>query len=308
MSLLREIQDAAIDEKIDISVVLRKCKVLAARLGNAEFKKWVDQELNGYKDQDVLPEYRVFEVFSKGHFVGPFGSELRNGDIPISCLPEKWRDNFRYTRAREPISSYSSLLKVSETQDGSAMAQWPPELVAYVGRKIYRGMNCISAWQNIPKNAIASLVDSVRNRILNFVLEIESQNPNAGEAPIDSSPIQQEKVTQIFNTHISGNVHNLASGSTDVSQYVQISVVKNDLDSLLSYLRAYEIEESDLNKLQTAILSDEDEDSTDSAWGTNVTSWLSKMIKKASKGALNIGSSVVVSVLTKAINSYYGLG
>ena len=116
MSLLREIQDAAIDEKTDITAVLRKCKVLAARLGNEEFKNWVDLELNGYAHQDPLPEYRISEVYSKGHFVGPFGSELRNGDIPLNCLPEKWRDNFRYARAREPISSYSSLQKESETQ------------------------------------------------------------------------------------------------------------------------------------------------------------------------------------------------
>ncbi len=48
MSLLREIQNAAVDETVSLAVLLRKCKILAARLGNIEFKTWVDKELNGY--------------------------------------------------------------------------------------------------------------------------------------------------------------------------------------------------------------------------------------------------------------------
>lgn len=68
MSLLRDIQDAAINSDIDISTVLRQCKVLAVRLGNDNFKKWVDQELNGYNKIDDLPDYRILTVQSKGHF------------------------------------------------------------------------------------------------------------------------------------------------------------------------------------------------------------------------------------------------
>jgi len=41
MSLLREITDAAVDTSVEISTLLRKCKVLAARLGNKEFDSWV---------------------------------------------------------------------------------------------------------------------------------------------------------------------------------------------------------------------------------------------------------------------------
>jgi len=52
VSLLREIQEAAIDSRVELTTLLRKCKVLAARLGNVEFKEWVEQELNGYKSKE----------------------------------------------------------------------------------------------------------------------------------------------------------------------------------------------------------------------------------------------------------------
>ncbi|WP_411860517.1 AbiTii domain-containing protein [Klebsiella aerogenes] len=50
MSLLREIQQAATDPSFDLPSLLRKCKILASRLGSPEFKQWVNFELNGYPD------------------------------------------------------------------------------------------------------------------------------------------------------------------------------------------------------------------------------------------------------------------
>ncbi|HEY6873045.1 MAG TPA: hypothetical protein VI298_10010 [Geobacteraceae bacterium] len=96
MSLLREIQDAAIDSKTDLTVLLRKCKVLAARLGSPDFKQWVENELSGYSDIESLPDYRVWRVNSKGHFSGPFQSGLRNADIPMSCIPKDFHKNLSH--------------------------------------------------------------------------------------------------------------------------------------------------------------------------------------------------------------------
>jgi hypothetical protein len=47
MTLLRELQRDALDPSVDITTVLRKARVLAARLNNAEFVAWIQHELNG---------------------------------------------------------------------------------------------------------------------------------------------------------------------------------------------------------------------------------------------------------------------
>jgi hypothetical protein len=64
-------------------------------------------------------------------------------------------------------------------------------------------------------------LDAIRTRILNFVLEIEAEAPSAGEAPLNSNPVPQERVQQIFNTFITGNVQNVATGSTNVQQHAE---------------------------------------------------------------------------------------
>ncbi|MEC8881090.1 MAG: hypothetical protein VYC49_13170 [Pseudomonadota bacterium] len=61
-------------------------------LGHSEFRICVDNELSGYKNIEDLPDYRILHVISKGHFAGPFNSGMNNADIPLSCLPEEFRE------------------------------------------------------------------------------------------------------------------------------------------------------------------------------------------------------------------------
>ncbi len=216
MSLLRQIQDAAIDSSVDLPTLLRKCKVLAARLGNEDFKRWIDNELSGYDKKDDLPEYRILNVNSKGHFGGPFGSGLRNADIPLMCLPEDFRESLGHSYMMQPVAAMASL--VASGKSGTLQEPWNPDLVAHFGNRIYERMVCMQAWKVIPASAIVAALDTVRTRVLNFVLEIEAQNPAAGEAMSNEKPVPQETVQHIFNTYITGDVQNLSSGSTNVSQ------------------------------------------------------------------------------------------
>jgi len=215
-SLLRQIQDTAIDSSVDLPTLLRKCKVLAARLGSDEFKQWVEWELSGYPSTDKLPDYRILAVNSKGHFSGPFGSGLRNADIPLACFDEEFRVDLGHSYLMGPIAALDDLIQRSK--GGSFQEPWNPDVVAIVGQDIYQNMNCMQAWKVIPSGSIVAALEAVRNRVLNFVLEIEAQNPTAGEAEPNSSPVPQEKVHQIFNTYITGTVQNLATGNADVRQ------------------------------------------------------------------------------------------
>ena len=219
MSLLRQIQDAAIDSSVDLPTLLRKCKVLAARLGTEDFKQWINNELVGYDCKNDLPIYRVLNVNSKGNFSGAFGSSLRNADIPLTCMPKEFRENLGHCYMMSPVAAIASLVKNDNT--GTLQEPWNPDVVAYFCQEIYEHMVCMQAWKVIPASSLVAALDSVRTRILNFVLEIEAQNPAAGEAMINEKPVPQEAVQHIFNTYITGNVQNVATGSTNVRQHAK---------------------------------------------------------------------------------------
>ncbi|MEW6994780.1 hypothetical protein AADZ84_11000 [Colwelliaceae bacterium MEBiC 14330] len=230
MSLLREIQDSAVDANESIGTLLRKCKILAARLGSSEFKSWVDSELNGYADVKDMPEYRIMSVSCKGHFSGGFGAAINNAEIPSNCIPKEYRENLYTTYMMQPISSLESL--INDSDGGTVQEPWPANVTAHFGTKMYQGYNCMQAWKVIPVNALVGVLDVIRNRILNFVLEIESEDPEAGDAPLNSKPVAEDKVQQIFHMHISGNVQNIATGSTNVKQHA----INNEHNEVLNEL------------------------------------------------------------------------
>ena len=217
MSLLREIQSAAIESNTGLATLLRKCKVLAARLGSQEFGTWVDNELGGYKSVDDLPDYRVSHVNSKGHFRGPYGSGIDYADIPLNCIPEKYREVMSKANMMQSIAYIEALVSQADGC-GSAQEPWDPDFVVMVGKNIYSHMNCMQAWKVIPTGYLIEVLNEVRNRILNFVLKIEAENPEAGEATLNSNPVSPEKVQQIFYTTINGNVGNVATGSHGFEQ------------------------------------------------------------------------------------------
>lgn len=109
MSLIHDIQAAAIAKDSDIPTLLRMCKLLAARISHQEFADWVDRELNGYPSVKDLPDYRVVRVDSYGSFIGTF-ARADKLQIPVSVLPEELQEPYRNAYMGSSISAYTALL------------------------------------------------------------------------------------------------------------------------------------------------------------------------------------------------------
>lgn len=215
MSLLREIQQAATDPEFDLPSLLRKCMILANKLGNPEFKQWLSFELNGYPDRSTLPEYRVFAVRICGEFSGYPGRRIPECEIHEGCVPEQHRKSLFTCNMQLSVASINSLIAHSPY---AVHLPLDLRLADSFNNKIYVGMSCLRAWKDIPINQLIGIIDIIRTKILDFSLKIEAENPKAGEASVNTLPIPQEKVQQVFNTYITGNGNNIATASHHVSQ------------------------------------------------------------------------------------------
>jgi hypothetical protein len=153
---------------------------------------------------------------------------------------------------------------------------------------------------------IIGLIESVRNKILNFVLEIETEAPDAGEAQINTQPMLQDKIHHIFNTYITGSVQNLSTGSSNFTQMSTINS-KGSLSELHSILSENNVPKADIEELFKAIEKDKKNEPEKNGFGKKVTGWMTKMIQKASSGVWKLSISTATSVITKAISSFYGL-
>jgi hypothetical protein len=302
MSLIEEIQQEAIDSKSDLGSLLRKCKLLAARLGSRPLEDWLLWESNGYPDDVEVPGYRIWPLEVKGHFTGPFGSGLRNVPIPHISLPEKTRHAYQNYKCRQSIASIEAMLNKSEK--GSLRVS-TGDLAVALGTEVYQNQNCLQAWAEFGLNNLIELLNTVRNRILDFALAIWKEAPTAGEGSGSmTSDIEPGRVTQIFNTTVYGGAANLVGSATNSP--VSFAVSQNDLSSLEKVLCDNGVQDSEMAELRTAITT-EGRPQKGQGFGPAVSSWIAKMMKKAAEGSWAIGLKAAGSLLEKAITNYYGL-
>jgi hypothetical protein len=303
VTLLEDIQNSAVDAKSDLATLLRKCKLLAARLGSQPLEDWLLWESNGYPENIQVPEYRVWTLQVKGNFGGPFGSGFRNAPIPLVCIPESVRKSYDRYECRLSIANVEDTL--ANSKDSGMVEVSTHDLAVALGTKVYRDYNCLHAWAEFSTTSFVELVNTVRNRILDFTLALWKEEPLAGETGSTSAHgLGASKLTQIFNTTVYGGSANLVGSAHDTS--LSFHIVKNDFASLEKVLCENGIKSEDVATLHTAIDGDQPPSSPQS-FGPRVSSWIAAMAEKAANGTWKVGLGVAGSLLAKAIAKYYGL-
>ena len=306
--LTQEIQAEAVDGNSDLSTVLRKCLVLGSQLGHQPLKNWANWELNGYPESSELPDYRILHgLESFGIFIGAGGSGLQNVPLSLSRLPEQVRDDYANAPVRQGAREIAEMLRAQN--EGIVRWAWPAEACEAFNHQGYRNdLRLMQAWISVPVAALVGILDTIRNRVLNFVLEIE----HIDLGPEDQAPskeLQETKtaqITQIFHQEIYGPVSNVGTAGS-ISQTMIVGA--GDLEGLKARLREKGFPESDLQELEKAIKADEREPKpAEQPFGKKVTNWLGDMIKKAGSGTLKLGTDVITTIGTKALKDYYGIG
>lgn len=301
MRLLREIAELATSSHEPLSNVLRKCVILNASLKNQTLKEWLQLELNGYNSSENLPDYRVINVQSKGHFSGPMGSAINNATLPPIVLPKEFRHWANCSRLTQPIAAYDAVVKAGG-QDPLTIP-WPPDLVVYVQADFYQGYALAQAWQVLPMSAVISLCDTVRNRVLEFALEIDETLAGYGE---DVKSVPTEEVTRSVTTIIYGD-NNVVSGSArDIINSANKNVSKGDWDSLEKVITAVGFGQSDIQALRVALEADSSASET-GEMGPQTANWIARALSRVSKGGMKVGLDVASSAMTAAVMSYLGL-
>lgn len=306
MTLLQDVQAAAIDASVPISTLLRKCAVLASRLNNDVLRAWVAKELNGYKSADDVPDYRIVGAAASGNLAGPFGSGYKNITIPPILLPEWGRKHAEEVRFTQPIATIENLGKGDEL----VTAPWPGNLIAYMqtkeGNKFSDGLVLYGAWQTVAAASVLGIVDTVRNRVLEFALLLEKEAPAAGEPEKPGSGVSDTTVSHLYQTVIHGDViGNVATGRHAVQATSNINVNRGDLETLRKLLGDCGIAKSDVDELEAALREDPAEKLL--ADKPKTMAWLHKMYGKTVTGAIKLASGVSIDLIGQIVSQHLGI-
>lgn len=306
MALLQDIVAAATQKECDVPSLLRKTLVLASRLRNDELKNWVSYELNGYPEESLVPDYRKSDVISYGFFADRFVGQATL-QVPVSVLPEEFRDKYRRVVLQNPINALIDLLERSKDDGTDITFPWPSAARPYA-QKVSQ-LQCISVWRALNSSFIAGVIDTVKTRILLLSLDLETAEPSAGDVPSTQAPISEARVKQIITTHIHGTVQNFSAGNTNTTQTATLNVQAGNRQALLGALSSAGLQQDELRELSEAIAADEASTSagTPSSMGERVKAWLGELHLKAAQGLASVSTEVVAGLITNALLAYFGI-
>jgi hypothetical protein len=292
MSLLRDIQNDATSNEIPVTVLLRRCMVLATRLQHEPLKEWTKREMNGYPEEVALPPYRPkIQTEVLGDFAGYGGSSMSNKSLPSANVPEQFRDWLFSTEVRQGVAQIEGLVTSGESR---FQIPWPADVIAILQDKFIQNMALMNAHQVVPAAVFEGALSGIRDRIVQFALEIEELDPAAGEAEPGHAPIDQGRVTQIFNQTFHGDNTAFAAAGANVNQTQQITV---NLDVVRETADAFGISPEDRDRLLGAIEAD------GGMPGENTGGWLDQL--KA--GTIEVGAGVATGTAVAALSGVLGL-
>lgn len=308
MTLLRDIQDAATGTEVPVTTLLRKAQILAARLDHAPLRQWASAELDGYKDREALPEYRrLGGVTVIGDFSGAFGTVVRNAPIPMSNVPEEYRERLFTHDVYESVARLEALVS---RPDGAIEYPWPPDFVAALAQDFYEAMVAVQIVKAISPSVLTGILDTVRNRLLAFALDIERLDSEAGDtAPGAPVPISSAAVTQIFNTTISGGQVSLATaGQGDVSQQVTQTIGDpRTIEDITASLREWGLPGDEIRDLEFALSEDRDSaGGGEVVVGDKTQSWIGRLATRVAAGSVKVAENVSVDVIVALLNKAAG--
>jgi hypothetical protein len=304
MGLIQDLQNDILDPKTSLSTILRRAKVLAVTLGNDELKLWVDNELNGYDSRKEIPDYRCFLGQNLGDFSGAFGSGMTNAPIPLAVLPEIVQEYVKELHVSQGVRALESLL---ESDEKYFRLPWPADMVAYVQEEIYNKYVCVSAWRVLGREQVEQVLDTVRNRLLNFILELKEKYPEINKSENAIPKIPEKEISSVFHTHIYGDQNVVATGS-DIVQEVSQNELHNDIDALISFMREeVGVPADDAAKLKKAI-KDDGQREEPNKFGPKVANWVAKMTKKSLNGTWEVVAGTAQAMIIKTLCKYYGWG
>ena len=305
MQIIQELRNDIVDEKVTLSTTLRKAKVLAFQLKHDALKDWLDKELNGYKEDDPeLPDYRKLNnVQSFGDFHELyFGRRtLMNFHIPSAQVPNFARDYANGFLVTDSVRAIESI--VADTDNKMFRLLWDANVLAAVSDKIIPGFQCIHAWRALNVHQFVHVLETIRNRLLNFILELQELQPAITTSDDAIAHIPREQVNNIFQTIIHGDA--VITNANSITQNSQQNIVMNDLTALADFMKSIGIQNDDIKELEEAIKQD-GAIAEQGTFGKKVAKWSGKMFQKAAEGTWKVGLDVAAKLLSNALSKYYG--
>ncbi len=302
MKLLSELITALSDPQPRLIDALVKTKVLLHQLGRKDLVEWVNNEINGYRDDAPLPAYRILAASVRGDVTNGVYS-YSGHPLPTMHLEKNVRERFEKVEMRDSIAVLEGL---ADDKKEGLQRPLPIEACALFSKALSGGYQVQRAWCALGVGRMTQILAQVRSKLLDFLLELSERIEEDMSEEEVRRVAQSPETGSMFNHAIFGDNVTILVGNQS-QQTVKNEVYKGDLSGLSAFLRKHNVSEEDIAHLQAALKEDATcPDLQERKFGPKVKKWLEVMLGKAVNASWQIELGIASGLLTKALQTYYG--
>lgn len=232
-SIVLDLQNEVTTPNCDIVNVLRKAHLIAVKLNLSEFDKWISCELNGYKDGDVIPDYREVRGVLKAF-------NLYHGWIPTMISDKELENSICNKRVPNSISEIVTLCAQSEK---GLISEFTGEQLNFFNR-IFDSPLPMKYALHLSGPAVGDIVERVKNAILEWTIKLEAEGILGKGMQFD--PAEKETAKRIPQT-----INNYYGNTNVINAPVEHSAVVAGDDTSVSF--TYKKAEEAVSDIETSL-------------------------------------------------------
>lgn len=238
--LVLELQRDALDRNTRVSDLLRKAFVISRKLNISEIQEWINYELNGYpREEAKIPDYR--KIHGTPKIWNPY-----HGWQPLNFSDPKMAYQLSCRKNSQAIGELDEL--VAKESSGGLYMPYPQHIINWLMERM-----CVPLQPSllVPHTEVIGILDSVRNKVLDWALQLETQGV-LGEGMSFSEKEKQSAHTVTYQvTNNIGSMQNsqLQQDSPNATQSLTVNMDLNQLAGFIETLKG-QIEGLPLNSIE----------------------------------------------------------
>lgn len=163
-SIVLDLQNEITKSDCDIVNVLRKAHLIAVKLNLTEFDKWICSELNGYKGEDEIPDYR--EIFGSLKAFNPY-----RGWIPVVIDNAEFEKQVCFGKCNNSISE---IIGLNANNENGIVMDLLGETRAMLNKNDSSPFTTQYRLEFSP-TAVGDIIEKVKNTVLEWTIKLEAE-------------------------------------------------------------------------------------------------------------------------------------
>ena len=225
----------------ELTKPLLKTLVFSKRIENEELSDWLMKELNGYGNDDTLPDYR-FARTTLQCVLKQNGQNTKSVALPLSCFNQDTRDVLMKKPFGESVSALEAVLSNKNNQYiGKNFAADMLQSLSNEAKKNGHNFTVVSCQQTVSIIELRSILISVRTKLLDLLLKLEKETIDPQSLSTNNKLKSEINTTinyfmnEIYNIKNDGNDNIINTGNNNkIAKLTNYPV--NDFKGLEAFL------------------------------------------------------------------------